>query len=739
MKYIFFMLLNMITFVAISQRNLSGQVIDLSSDKKDFIIGATISSLEEKSIATSTTADGSFTLTINPATEHLVISYVSYYPDTIKVESDTNYYSIGLTQKSLKEITIRVNSSSRNFDQTLNLENIGLKELRSAACCNLSEAFEKNASVDVVYSDAVSGAKEIKMLGLDGYYTQVLIGNQIAIRGLNNTFGLLYIPGQWMKGISVAKGIGSVINGYESITGQINVENKKPMNSELFNLNFFGTHQGYMELNSDFSYRLSKKISTIAFLHAETHPVLNDFNKDGFADHPRYWQVNLSNQWKYQGEKFEADFGAQYIHEDRTAGQLRYLRHQDLNQPAYGIQINNRRIDINAKTGFILSEDKSIGIQYKLFRHQQNARFGFNEYNGRQYFANINFIYQTEILSHNNILRIGASFTYDNYNEELNNIGRKRVEKVPGIFMEYSFKYLDKIDLISGLRVDYNSFYGTFVSPRVHFKYSPRPDIGIRISAGKGYRSPNIFAENFGSFASSRKIIIDPNLSYESAWNYGLSVSKKFYIRTDKELVFSVDLYRTDFQKQIVIDKENPYMLRMYNLEGKSYANSLQIEGTYELYKGLTIKAAWKYDDVWIQYKEGMKRKPLLPIYKILGTVNYATNNAKWNFSITSQYYSKSRIPSTSEKPEAFQLPEYSKGYVNLLCQINYYLNKRFEIYVGAENMLNYQQPTAISDAQNPFSTNFDASLIYGPVDGVRVYAGFRYNLPYEKGKRTSK
>lgn len=736
MKIYLIILLSMWSIIIYAQKNISGIVLDYSQKNKTPIEGTTIYSIEEPTKFAQTGVDGKFTLSVSEKTKRIVITLINYYSDTLIVKDEANYYEIGLTQKSLKEITITGGSTARNMEQTMNMETIGLKELRSAACCNLSEAFEKNASVDVVYSDAVSGAKEIKMLGLDGYYTQVLVGNQTSIRGLNNTFGLQYIPGQWMKGISVTKGIGSVVNGYESITGQINVENKKPWNSDLFSLNFFGTHQGYLELNADFSYRLSDKLSTIALLHGEAHPVLNDFNRDGFSDHPRYWQTNIANIWKYSGEKFESDFGAQVIIENRDAGQLAFLKNQDKQNPAYGIAIDNRRYEAFAKTGFIFDHDKSLGIQYKFFRHEQNAFFGFNEYRGVQHFANINMIYQTEIMNHDNILRIGASYTFDDYNEKYNELTRKRREHVSGLFAEYSYKYLRKIDLIAGLRVDYNSFFGTFVSPRIHLKYSPRESIGIRISAGKGYRSANIFAENMGIFTSSRNLEIDPNLNYESAWNYGLSVSKKFLVRGEKELVFSIDLYRTDFQKQIIADREDVDKIRFYNLDGKSYANSLQIEATYEILPGFTSKIAWKYDDVWVQYNDGLKRKPLLPIFKLLGNLNYSTKNKKWMFNLTCQYFSKTRIPSTEKNSEVYRLPTYSKGFVNLLSQINYFINKRFEVYLGSENMLNYMQPNAIIDAQNPFGNNFDASLIYGPVDGIRIYAGFRYNLPYAKGDR---
>lgn len=736
MKILYILLVCSICFnICIGQNTIRGKIISSEIQGSIPVAYANIRCLEKPYTAVLSDSNGNFQIQIQPNIhQFLIVSAVTFRTDTIKIEAFKTEYSIRLQSTELKEVTIRAKQSGKNMESTHNIEVIGLKEIKTAACCNLSEAFEKSASVDVIYSDAVTGAKEIRMLGLDGYYSQIMCGNQQAIRGLNTTFGLLYIPGQWMKGISVTKGIGSVINGYESISGQINVENKKPWASDLFSLNLFASHQGYFELNSDFSYRLSDKASSITFLHAEGRPFKTDFNKDQFADNPIHGQLNLLHQWKFNGKKMEGEISAQTIQEKRRGGQMQYLKTKD----GYGIGIDNRRYEINAKTGFIFKDNRSVGIQYKLFMHEEDAFFGSTIYKGRQQFANINTIYQTEIGSCMNTLRVGASYTFDRYNERLDSFERKRTEHIGGIFAEYSYKLENKLNIICGLRVDYNSRFGNFISPRIHIKYDPIHNFSIRLGAGKGYRSPNIFAENTGVFASNRQIQIASDLSYESAWNYGISLTKNFDIK-EREWYINVDFYRTDFQKQIIADRENPYIISFYNLKGKSFANSLQVELSAEPVKQLQVKLAWKYDDVWITYQDGIRRKPLQPIYKLLGTMIYTTPNKKWTFAYTTQYYSKARIPSTLEKPEIYRLPSYSKGFFNLSAQINYSINKLMEIYLGAENMLNYMQPNAILDSGNPFGRNFDASLIYGPIDGVRVYMGFRYNLPYEKGNRKLK
>lgn len=725
-------------FGAYSQTFVEGQLLD---EKQQAIVGGVVYWLGTNT-STTTDINGHFRLIANPNSTRIISSFIGYTADTTTIRdiSTANHLQITLSSKNLKEIVVSAGNDQHSFEKTVNVETIGLKEIRSAACCNLSEAFELNASVDVVYSDAVTGAKEIKMLGLDGFYTQVMIENQPAIKGLNSTFGLQYIPGQWMSGISITKGIGSVVNGYEGLSGQINVDNKKPWKADLFSFNLFGTHQGYMEANSDFSWRFNDHWSTIALVHGEAHRILNDFNKDGFADHPIYWQGNVSNRWKYDNKKnFEAEFGANVIVENRDGGQLTYLKNLDKVNPSYGINIDTRRYEVSAKTGFLLKKNGSVGIQYKLFRHQQEANFGFNNYTGVQYYANINVIYQVEVPNDNHVLKIGTSYTYENYDEQYNEIARKRIENVPGIFGEYTLKYKDKFSMIAGARVDYNTYFGAFFTPRLHVKYNPRPNLALRISGGKGYRAANVFAENMSVFVSNRALLIADRLAAESAWNYGVSVTKKFIIRDHHELVFALDYYRTDFMKQVVVDREDVNKVQFYNLQGKSYSNSLQGEVNYQILEGFNIKLAFKWDDVWVQYNAGLKRKPLVPLYKALFNINYTTKNKKWAINATTQWYSKSRIPSTTANPAEFVLPTYSKGFINVLAQINYHLTKKWEIYIGGENLTNYQQPNAIIDAKNPFGNNFDASLIYGPVDGIRIYAGVSFALPYEKSKRQEK
>lgn len=735
MQKIIIACLMLFTFGISHAQIIKGQVFD-QDNRKEGLIGANVIWLGT-SIGVATDVNGKFELNKKDSkVPALLISYIGYKTDTVNV-ANTDNISIFLELNALEAVEITGSISSRSISNTFNVEQISLNQLKTAACCNLSESFEQSPAVDVVYSDAVSGAKEIRMLGLDGYYSQILIENQPAVIGLNNIYGLQYIPGQWMRGIAVSKGIGSVVNGYNALTGQINVAYKSPEESDLFSINLFGTRHGYMELNTDFSYRLNDHVSTMLFAHGEAIQFKHDENKDGFHDHPLGWQANVLNKWDFHKDgKYEAQMGVGFIEDHKIAGSIAYNGKNTDETSIYGVNIHNRRYDLFAKTGFIFRKNNSsLGVQYRFFRHELEAQLGNKNYDGKQHFANVNVIYQTDLENPNHLLKLGTSFTSDNYKEHYLNKEFKRNEQIPGIFAEYTYKLKEKLVAIAGLRLDYNSVYGALVSPRLHLKYNPREDWVFRISAGKAYRSPNIFAENMGIYASSRALLITQNPALEAAWNYGINTTKSFQVN-QKQWSLSLDYYRTDFQKQMVIDRENANFIEIYELNGKSFANSYQAELNMEFIKNLKMKLAYKRDDVYTTYKNELKRKALVPINRGLANLGYETNNEKWVFNITAQWVGKSRIPDTSLKPETFQLAEYSKDFALLNAQVNFRPNTFWDIYIGGENLTNYRQPHALIDSENPFGNNFDAGLIYGPVDGVRLYAGFRYVIPYAKSDR---
>jgi len=670
----------------------------------------------------------------NGHNEHmLVFSFVGYEKDTIHVHEDMKSIEIYLNAtKELKGVEVSARNSGSHISRMdpILTQQISSSELTKAACCNLSESFETNASVDVHYSDALTGAKQIQLLGLAGIYTQLMTENIPNYYGLANSFGLMYVPGTWMESIQVSKGAAAVVNGYESITGQINVEYKKPDNSELLYLNLFGDSYGRMEGNFNAATKLTDKWSTMIYGHASGNSRKDDHNGDGFLDHPLYKQYNFFNRWRYVGEKFMTQFGFQYINEDRTGGQVDFSKDDErvITNP-WGLNIHTNRAQVFWKSGIIFARPAtSLGFINSYTFHEQNSYFGLRDYDATQNSYYGNLILNSYIGNTKHAYSTGASYRYDDYDENLNDSAFNMTESVPGMFFQYTYTDPDKITIIAGIRADFHNLYGTFYTPRVHVRYSFSERTVLRASAGKGYRTAKVFAENTSLLASSRMINTSESLLQEEAWNYGVNLTQYIDIR-GKELTLSGDFYRTDFQNQVVVDVDSDVsQIRIYNLNGKSYSNSFQVEASYELIERLDVVAAFRINDVKVTMNEELLQKPLVNKYKGLLTLSYATNLNKWQFDFTTQVNGDGRLPNTSMNPEEYRRPDTYPAYTILNAQITRFF-KTWSIYIGGENLLNYTQENPIIAADDPYGNYFDASMIYAPIMGAKIYAGLRFAI----------
>ncbi len=666
----------------------------------------------------------------------LVFSFVGYEKDTIHVHEDMRNIKIFLTEtQELEgvEVSARKSGSHISRIEPILTQNISSSELTKAACCNLSESFETNASVDVHYSDALTGAKQIQLLGLAGIYTQLMTENIPNYYGLANSFGLMYVPGTWMESIQISKGAAAVVNGYESLSGQINVEYKKPDNSERLYLNVFGDSYGRMEGNMNAATRLSDKWSTMIYGHASGNNRKEDHNGDSFMDHPLYMQYNIFNRWRYVGDKFMTQFGFQYINEDRTGGQVDFNKddEQVISKP-WGLNINTNRAQVFWKSGFVFSRPAtSIGFINSYTYHEQNSFFGLRNYDATQNSYYGNLIFNSYIGNTKHAYSTGASYRYDNYDESLNDSTFGMKESVPGVFYQYTYTDPEKITVIAGLRADFHNVYGTFYTPRFHIKYNLSPKTTVRASAGKGYRTAKVLAENTTLLASSRHLVTTEELNQEEAWNYGINLTRYFDIR-GKDLTVSADFYRTDFQNQVVVDVDSDVSeIRIYNLNGKSYSNSFQVEASYELIERLDVLAAFRVNDVKVTTNNELLEKPLVNKYKGLLTLSYATNLNKWQFDFTTQVNGDGRLPNTSANPVEYQRPDSYPAYTILNAQITRFF-KTWSIYIGGENLLNYTQKDPIVAANDPYGPYFDASMVYAPIMGVKIYAGLRFAIDGE-------
>ena len=739
------------------------------------------------SIGVATDFDGNFTLMppkFSAGAEKtkdgllLVASFVGCHNDTIVVKDRTPLTIVLIDETVLDEVTITerrmgvIKSRTSAFDT----QTIGTEELCRAACCNLSEAFETNASVDVAYSDAATGAKQIRLLGLSGTYVQLIQENTPSVRGLAQTFGLEYIPGPWMSSIQVSKGTSSVINGYEATSGQINVELLKPQTQNPLSVNLMFNSELMAEANIMGGWKIPLKekehhhhehgehchhesLYTGLMAHYGGSYMTMDENKDGFADMPMVQNANLANRWFYSHGDYTFQAFIRGLYDRRRGGQNVH-RTDHLVNP-YLINLNTWRVEGFLKNGYVYDDESgsSVALITAVSYHDLNNTYGLRNWKADQLNAYLNGIWQRNfegggLIDNDHRLSAGVSVNYDKYNERLAldesaNYNLNRQELTAGVFAEYSYKYAEMLSLVAGVRADFSTKHGFFFTPRANVRYSPFEWWTLRVSAGLGYRSPNAIADNAYILPSSRKLHLADNIKQERAVNTGISTT--FYIPLgDKQLQLSAEYYYTHFLNSLIVDlDQDPHAVHIYNQTdiagAKSYAHSAQIEASMEVLRGWTWTAAFRWTDIeqttgvepgssnltdQIVYR--LRPKALTNRFKGVVTTSYQTPLKKWQFDVTAQFNGISRMPdgfvAKGDYLGGYGTPKQVTWYPQLMAQVTKFF-RSCSLYVGAENMTNFRQDTPIIGSEAPYGPDFDASMVWGPTTGWKVYIGFRYDL----------
>lgn len=713
---------------------LKGHVYDKDNQP---LIGASVQ-WENSKTGVITNEDGYFEIEGTPGKDHMLnISYVGFKDKVVHIHNFSDTQTIILQENTeLNEVVVERSRPGTVKSRTslLQTEQITTRELHRAACCNLSESFETNPSVDVSFSDAVTGAKQIQLLGLAGTYVQMLTENYPNFRGAASIYGMDYIPGPWMESIQISKGTASVKNGYESITGQMNVEYKKPGNSDPLSLNIFASDAGRYEGNADAAFILNDKLSTGVFLHYSNETSSHDDNDDSFLDMPKKHQFNVMNRWHYVSGKYASQFGLRFIQDYRTSGQTMHtLNDASQNTDPYEISVKTNRAEFYTKNSYILDEKRNgnIALIFTGSYHDQKSQYAANRYNVYENNIYASLMYETE-LGKQHQLSTGLSLNWDKFNQSIHLVrpitNQPDEETTAGGYIQYTFNKDDKFIALAGLRTDYSSLHEkAFVTPRIHLKYMPVEWLNLRASAGKGYRSVFVMPENSYFLASNRKIEIADNLKQESAWNYGTSISFYIPIRGE-ELSITGEWYRTDFDNQVVSDIDSdPHAVKFYNLnKGKSYANSFQIEASYPLFRGFTILGAYRWMNAKTEYNGKLMRKPLISDYKALATASYETKLRKWVFDFTAQFNGEGRMPTPDATNPLWDTRFKSYTVLNAQVTKNF---RTWSVYLGAENITNFKQKNPIVSPENPFGDDFDATMVWGPTQGRKFYIGLRYAI----------
>lgn len=664
------------------------------------------------------------------------VAYHDEATDSVAVDS--------LPDFELDEVVVTTRQSGVRKLRTVatNTDLISSAELCRAACCNLGESFTTNASVDVNYSDAATGARQIKLLGLSGTYVQMLTENIPNFRGAASLYGLGYIPGPWMQSISVSKGASSVKNGYESITGQINVEYLKPQSEESLLVNgYFDSHvKG--ELNAGGNLHVTDKWLTGLLVHAENGFSSHDENDDGFMDLPEIRQYSVFNRWAYFGDSYVFQGGIKYLNERRLSGQHSHnIAHNIQGHEPYKINIVTDRIEAFAKNAYIIDKASNSNVALILSGsfHWEDASYGMKLYNVRQDNFYGSMMFERQWMDGLHELSVGMSVNYDRFNQHLRlendmSIPATRLiesEITPGIYAQYTYNLNSRLVLMAGFRYDHNSVYGSMFTPRFHTRWNLLDGaLSLHGSVGRGYRSPHPLAENHFYMASSRKIVIGSNLQQEIAMNYGGGLTGFFDI-FGRTMNYSAEFYHTDFSHQLLIDLDSdPHSVIINDSQNRTnFSNTFQAELTYKIIDDLSLTIAYRLTDVKVDYGFGLVGKPLVSKNKGLFSINWAPNMGLWQIDATLALNGGGRMPAPYrlDNGDMSWNPTYK-----MFPQLNAQITRNFRhwsVYIGGENLTGFRQKTPIIDASNPWGPNFDATMVYGPVHGAMAYIGFRYTL----------
>ena len=783
---IIFLAILCLPFVASAQK-LTGRVIDANTSEP--LIGASLY-WKNTTAGTTTSADGSFTLKRVHGFDTLVVDYLGY--DVWEQElsdRDVNTITIELKPSAVDIDAVVIESAQRgNYAKTSGItrqEQISFAGLCKMACCSLAESFENSASVTVGYSDAISGARQIKMLGLAGTYTQILDENRPIMQGAGAAYGLSYTPGMWLNSIQVSKGVASVTAGHEAITGQINLEHRKPTDDERLFLNLYFDSELRPEINLSSAIPLTKdkSLSTVIMAHGSMHPMSHDDNGDGFVDMPKSHQINVANKWLWQTEKgVQLRWGWKYLQENRLGGEHGYKKslHQQmeedpLNTP-YGSNIYNRNINVYAKLGLPIGPERTFtgdpndAVQNNFAmvldydNYLTDSYFGINAVDVMEHSTRFNATY-AHYFTERSSLNAGASF-YLRAME--NDYLQRRVESAkpttnwefddesmliePGIFAEYTYQIKDKFSLVVGLRGDYSKINGDYyyegankgqflVTPRSHIRWSITPRTTLRASAGMGYRRQNLVTDNIWMMTTSRDIMLNDNGhafvklddDMERAATFGGSISQTFRLANDDQATISFDYFRTQFFNTMVFDQEtSDNTILIYNSKGKSFTDNYQIDFNWTPFRGFDLFATFRYTNAKMTLERDgesyLVERPLTSRFKGLINIQYAVR--RWVFDVTAQLNGPMRLPELDgNMVDAVENPDLSPVYPMFFAQVSYKISN-LTIYAGCENIGNYKQPRPIVVPEGgPYAPGFNSSMVWGPLTGVKGYIGIRLNI----------
>jgi len=736
--------------VAFSHQTYAQHLFGQLTDLKEVPLPGAVVAWVGTSIGARTDDNGEFAIPLPPDTAQMPMRLAAIFSatrDTFSLDDLTSYWTLQMSLTTeLQEVTVRDAATGAYISvlQPIKTEVINRAELRKAACCDLAGCFETQSTVQPTTTNILTNARELRILGLSGVYNQVLLDGLPTIQGLTYTYGTGTIPGSMLENIWVTKGANSVLQGYESMVGQITVFPREGGIAEPLTADVLVNSFGEKHLNTGIATKKTRWNNYLA-LHASLPGGKWDRDDDTFLDLPRLTRYALYNKWRFRKENeqgWSAFVSARFVDERRIGGQKDFNPDTDAGSTAaYGQTVRFQQPELMSKSGYRFDENQKISLLASFVAQDQQSWFGLTRYTADQRHAYANLQYELfwgQNKAHE--LKTGLSFRHFRLHENIafaaaDTLERtfagayRREENIPGLFAENIFHIQDdRWVWIVGLRADNHNAFGLRVTPRTMLRFNPTADLDLRASIGTGWRTVNLFPENIALLVGSRDITFAEALRPESAWNAGFNATRRFSIGQVR-LTATADLYHTRFQNQFFPDYDtDPNRAIVANFTGKSVSNGLQLELSAAWNRRIELRAAYNYLDVY-RFQDAEKfLLPFNPRHRVLGVATYRTSGERWQFDTNVHWYGKQRLPDTRSNPEHLRRPDESAPYTVLGVQVRRAF-RQFDVFAGCENALDFRQLRPILGWEQPFARGFDPSFAWGPTRGREFYVGANFRL----------
>lgn len=587
---------------------------------------------------------------------------------------------------------------------------------------------------------SVCNTGEIKINGLDGAYTMVLIDGMPIVSSLSSVYGFSGIPNTMVERIEVVKGSASSLYGSEALGGMINIITKNALTAPKFTADIYGTT--WEELNTDLGvkFNLGQKVTSILSLNHFNFVKRVDNNKDNFTDTTLQKRISLFNKWNFQRkEGRQASLALRYMYEDRFGGELQWRRKEHRGSNIYyGESIYTNRVETIGM--YQLPFKEKVFTQFSFNHHHQDSYYGQDRYVGEQNVAFGQIYWNPTFGKHDLLIGSGLRYTFydDNTVGTLSTDGSTNVPQntyLPGIFVQNQWKIDEENTLLLGYRFDYDKIHKGIHSPRAAWK-THLGDHHIRTSFGTGFRVVNLFTEDHAALTGAREVIITEELKPEKSINLNLNHTYKLFL--DNGYVnFDTSAFYAHFSNKIEGDFEtNDNQILYHNLDGYAVSQGLSTNIDFILGKKWRTSVGLTYIDVFRKDRGVKIQQRLAPKWSGIYMLSYEFSR---NFTIdfTGQFYGPMRLTIVEND---FR-PEYSPWYTIANIKVAKKLSNNLELYAGIKNLLNFTpknpilrpfdpfNKTADDKINNPNGYTFSPDYGYASMQGIRGFVGVNYTV----------